>query len=161
MKPLESKTIFAILIAAMFCFCVIYAIEGGANFLHMLVGFVVAFGVTFVVMYMRFAPLVIAAAVVLILGCYGAIKAGWGSAGIGAFCGIATVMLLQFGWVGPHMKEGTTAGAEDYMKQQKAIHEQEKAGGGDYAAQQRALYEQEKAKKAAEAGGGAPKAPGA
>lgn len=160
MKPFQMKTVFAILVAAMFCICVILAIEGKAKFLHMAAGYAVCFGVSFVVLYMRAALFVIAAAVVLILGSYLAIRWGWGSAGYGAIAGIATVAMMQFGWVGPHTKEGFQH--DDYVKQQKAVYEQEKSGGGveNYAAQQKAQYEKEKARKEAEAGGpGGPAAP--
>jgi hypothetical protein len=157
MMALSRKTVFAILMGAMFAFAIILAIEfkKSLSFGWMVGGFFGAFGVAFVFLYVRAAPVVIAGTILLVLGGYLLWKfgdAGTGkSVAIGAMAGLLIVILLQFGWVKPHMD--TMTGASDYHKQQQAIYEQEKKGGLSYAEQQKALYEEEKARKAQ---GGAP-----
>ncbi len=164
MKALSQKTVFAILMAAMFCFCIILALETKFQFGWMVGGFALAFVVSFVFLYIRLAPLVIAGSIALILVGYLLFKIGDPeirqirgiSAAIGAISAIVCVLMLQMGWVKPSQE---TTGSADYVKQQQAIYQQEKGGNVDYLTQQRALYEQEKAKQA-QGGGPSPQGPG-
>ncbi len=147
MNALPLKAVFGIVIAAMFAGCVILARESpDVRFLPMFLGYFVCFAMAFVVMYMRFTPLIIGAAVVFLLACYGAYKIEWSEAIIGAAAGILTVVMMQFGWVRPHMKG------------QQAIHGREMEEGLNYAEKQKALYEKDKAEKDAGKKPEAPKA---
>ena len=156
-NALPLKAVFGIVIAAMFAGCVILAIESeNVRFLPMFLGYFVCFAMAFVVMYMRFTPLIIGAAVVFLLACYGAYKIEWSEAIIGAAAGILTVVMMQFGWVRPHMKDSFEH--DDYVKGQQAIHGREKEEGLSYTEQQKALYEKDKAEKDAGKEPEAPKA---
>jgi hypothetical protein len=150
MRPLSQKTVFAILMGAMFVFAIILAIELKLNFAWILGGYVIVFGAAFTFLYVRFAPVVIIGTIVLLLCGYLLIKFGSEGAGksvsIGAIAAIATVLMLQMGWVKPHMENTTQS--TDYAQQQQALYQQEKGGVQNYAQQQQALYEQEKARQA-------------
>lgn len=154
MRSLSQRTVFAILMAAMFIFCIILALETSLSFGWMVGGYVVVFGAAFTFMYVRFAPVVMIGTIALLLSAYLIYKIGGTaeerkgrglSASIGAIAAIASVLMLQMGWVKPHQE--SVPKHSDYVQEQKKLYEQEK-GGGDYASQQRAQYEQEKARQA-------------
>lgn len=161
MRSLSQKTVFAILMAALFVLCIILAIETELSLGWMIGGYIVVFGATFVFLYVRFAPVVIVGTIVLLLTAYLIYKIGGTeverkfrgfSATIGAVAAIVTVLMLQMGWVKPHQEN--TTGSADYAKQQQALYQQEKGGVQNYAQQQQALHEQEKARQAGQGGQG-------
>lgn len=153
MKQLSQRTVFAVLIGALLFFLVIMVIELDFKLGWMLAGFGVVAVAGFVFLYMRFAPLVIAGTLGLLVGGYLLYKFGdkgiGMSAGVGAIAAIILLLLFQVGWVGK-------TGYSDYVKDQKAIFEKEQGGGLSYAQQQQALYDQQKARE----GQGGPQGPG-
>lgn len=156
MRSLSQKTVFAILMGAMFVFAIILAIEMKLNFGWMVGGYFVVLAASIVFLYIRFAPVVIVGTIALLLSGYLMFKFGNEGTGksvaIGAIAAIATALMLQMGWVKPHEENTTKSG--DYMKQQQALYQQEKGGVQNYAQQQQALYEQEKARQAGQGGQG-------
>jgi hypothetical protein len=152
MKPLGFKTVYSILAGSLLAVSLILGVEGRLNLLHFFVGFALCAPAAFVALYLRTPILLAGAAFVLVLGSYGAIRAGWQDAAYGAILAMGLLSMLHHGWiVGGHPG---APGYADYVREQKERQKREGDSGPmvDYSERQKLAYEKEKAKAAGESG---------
>lgn len=120
------RLVFGVTIAAIFFGCILLAIEGGKNFLHISVGFFTVAIVGGVVITLRAPFLIAIAAFFFMVMMYIAHKAQWDASLYGAAAGLLVVALIQIGWIGADQR--TQFNRESYAQEQARLHEQEKQG---------------------------------
>lgn len=144
MKSASVRMVFAILIAVVLFAAFVAVIDPNVNYKGervqikwLLAGFGVVFVAGFILLYIRFTPVVIVGTLALLGMAYFLWRAGDKgmtlSACAGAIVSIVLLLFFQVGWV-------KKTGYSDYVKDQQAIFEK----GQNYAQQQQARYEQEK-----------------